>query len=150
MTDADLVVSGTFGTASRTAPHHRAGMFGTIIDEWRLTPHGRESMNMAAIDTGTETVLAVVSIDPDTLETCLRLGLPRAMAVHLHTAAVMEVDHHDHARTVCRQLARAAVDGTLPIDATRADYGQLWAVAVTTLCRLTGDAPRWRTATVGG
>lgn len=140
----DLVVSGKAGTATRTTPRDRVRMFGTVVDEWVMQPAPTgmavRPVHMAVVDADyvrPGMVLVVSSLDPVMRDQCDWLALPVTLATHVHAADLMPADDHDHARIVTRQLARAAVDGHLPITPGQPDYARTWAVAVRTLCALT-------------
>lgn len=147
----DLVVSGKAGTATRTTPHARVRLFGTVIDEWQLSPTGGavNVVHMAAIDTVMQVVLVVSSVDPEMHYQCVSWGLPIAMAAQMHAVDLMPCNHYDHVRVVTRQLARAAVDGHLPITPGQQDYARTWAIAVRTLCALTSGPVGAATDPVG-
>lgn len=148
----DLVVSGMAGTAARTAPRDRVGLFGTVVDEWTVTPDaGGEPVHVAAIDPVTrfvvtdrlDMVLVVLRVDPALLATARRLGVPETVAADVAVLVELPATDYTHARQVTRHLVRAAVDGTLPMPSGPAD-ARLWAVAADALCRVTAgqsDAP---------
>ena len=151
----DLVVTGSAGRAARTARRGRAALFGSIVvDHWELyaqPPGGPEGdpVHMGAVKSGMsmvpETALIVATVDPVVEGACEWLDLPAALAARVHVLDLMPVDGDDYARQVTRHLARAAVEGTLPITPGQADYGRLWATASRAMCAALAPAVASRT-----